>query len=436
MDVEIKSFCRMGKKEEGFSATAKAAMALANSGGGYIICGFRKNDSGLGYSEQTISTQDLDTWEQTRLSDALAHFMNPVPNVMLLKLPGDHQRFPAVYVPSIWSTPVVCIRHVPDVCDKGRIYIRKPGPKTEEPFTPDEWRPVITKCLASTGDELLSAIRNIIAGVPIHAVVAGADDLQDFLTLADNLYEELRQKSLDKLPAPSLGRWAFTVAPVPPLSTELSVRNLRQVLDNSVVREAALPIGDTAYPDESGLTTLNRDGAKLYRAFYPARIGLYVDFWAADTLGRFHASRSYFEDADTAVMHRQNRLPEWGTEPRVFLASLHTRDLAEFVIHALRYSRELAVLGRTVDRLQFSLRFDDLEDRRILTHQRAFGYSVLHNQSMSHTWTGTAEISADLPEVNVPDVLPQLVGELWDSVFNLYRPPPGFYQLAYEKAID
>jgi hypothetical protein len=46
----------------------------------------------------------------------------------------------------------------------GRVYIRRPGPESAEPATPEEWRELFTRCLRANRDELLDAMRDILSG--------------------------------------------------------------------------------------------------------------------------------------------------------------------------------------------------------------------------------------------------------------------------------
>ena len=45
-----------------------------------------------------------------------------------------------------------------------RCYVRKPGPRTEEPFTAEEWREVMERCIAARRESMLNAIRIIVQG--------------------------------------------------------------------------------------------------------------------------------------------------------------------------------------------------------------------------------------------------------------------------------
>lgn len=45
---------------------------------------------------------------------------------------------------------------------KGAVYIRKPGPKSEEPFNAEEWRDLNHRCVLAGKEDLASMFRSIL----------------------------------------------------------------------------------------------------------------------------------------------------------------------------------------------------------------------------------------------------------------------------------
>ena len=71
---------------------------------------------------------------------------------------------PFVLVPGGERVPVMCRRDADGIIQKQQCYIRKPGPKSEEPFTAAEWRTLLDRCIRTGRDDLLEAIRIIVEG--------------------------------------------------------------------------------------------------------------------------------------------------------------------------------------------------------------------------------------------------------------------------------
>jgi hypothetical protein len=50
------------------------------------------------------------------------------------------------------------------VIAQNRCYIRKPGPRSEEPQTREEWRVLLNRCVLAQREDMLDAIRAIVTG--------------------------------------------------------------------------------------------------------------------------------------------------------------------------------------------------------------------------------------------------------------------------------
>ena len=60
------------------------------------------------------------------------------------------------------TVPVMCRRTYEEIINQHRCYIRKPGPRSEEPFTAEEWRGVLERCVQARRENMLDAIRFIV----------------------------------------------------------------------------------------------------------------------------------------------------------------------------------------------------------------------------------------------------------------------------------
>lgn len=101
---------------------------------------------------------------------------------------ASRERYPIIAVPGGHRVPI-----------RAKVYIRRPGPASEEPKTAEEWDRFFERCLQSRRAELLEAMRSIMTGVIPNAVPAiptRFDELKAFETKA-------------------IARWETLVAPVP-----------------------------------------------------------------------------------------------------------------------------------------------------------------------------------------------------------------------------
>ncbi len=159
LDVEIKSAGVLDSKSSYGRLIAKAIMALANHGGGILIIGYRRNNGK--YVEEEIKDEVLHTWEQTRLHDLLERFADPITNLELYNIKGKVSHHPVIKVNSHGKSPLVCKRDG-DCIRAGAIYIRRPGPKSEEPQNSAEWQELLRRCLLSDREDLASMFRSIL----------------------------------------------------------------------------------------------------------------------------------------------------------------------------------------------------------------------------------------------------------------------------------
>ena len=98
-----------------------------------------------------------------------------------------------VIVPGGMTVPVMSGRGSDGEIQAQRCYVRKPGPKSEEPYTAEEWRGVIERCLQVRRETMLDAIRLIVQGhtdaVPLSTTTKTR--LYDFVSKSQNRWASL-----------------------------------------------------------------------------------------------------------------------------------------------------------------------------------------------------------------------------------------------------
>lgn len=116
--------------------------------------------------------------------------MDPVPEVDLFFEKGKAFLHPVISVPSHGRTPIICIRNS-EHTRHGAVYIRKPGPKSEEPSNISEWSPLLRRCLLTDSEDLASTFRAILAP-PKATVEAGLDAFREPTATADERTEKFQ----------------------------------------------------------------------------------------------------------------------------------------------------------------------------------------------------------------------------------------------------
>jgi hypothetical protein len=297
--TEFKSWLDLNSSV-GRAPLAKAAIALANHGGGTIIFGMREA------ANRPIGSHPRPDGMPRYTADAVNAAVNKYAaphihcDVVHLRHPETDHEHALVVVPGGHSVPVMAARGTDGEIHAQKVYIRKAGPKSEEPFTADEWRSLLDRCVRANRDSLLEAIRGIVQGRSLDSVAqAEIDRLLEF----SNLSRDSWKTRLDALPKDDAARFprgyyeqSFQILGVQPAPDLRSL--LEQMRKASEVKLTGwgpfvlferkpigpVPVGDVI---EAWVVDSNEGGT---------RDGRHSDFWRARPDGFFYEVRSLDED--------------------------------------------------------------------------------------------------------------------------------------------
>ena len=133
---------------------AKAAIAIANHGGGFIVVGLAEEGHELQSRGRSSTVPEI---TQDTVNAAIIRYAAPEFHCSMHSVthPVTDVVHPVIVVPGNITVPVMSKRDCPGVISNHRCYIRKPGPRSEEPKTGDEWRQLLNRCLQSGRAEML-----------------------------------------------------------------------------------------------------------------------------------------------------------------------------------------------------------------------------------------------------------------------------------------
>ncbi|SFU57041.1 AlbA family DNA-binding domain-containing protein [Nitrosospira multiformis] len=197
---------------QGRATLAKAAIALANHGGGVIVMGMvgpagsplqslPRPDGIARYDPDVVNTA-VNRYADPKIHCDLHFTLHPETNI-------EHA---IISVPGLSTVPIMSIRDCDGVIHKHRCYLRKPGPKSEEPFTSEEWRTLLSRCVQAGRESMLDSIRIILKGhVPAPIVQNKIDPLREFGRESRERWEVLKNALPTGDPAKiPLGHYEFT----------------------------------------------------------------------------------------------------------------------------------------------------------------------------------------------------------------------------------
>ena len=201
LDAEYKDWLDLSKNH-GRATLAKAAIALANHGGGYIVIGLAEDGASLTSKEKPADCPEI---TQDTVNSAVSRYAEPSFQCAMHTVPRHDPdvQHPVIIVPGTLTVPVMSKRDCPGVIQQYRCYIRKPGPRSEEARTQAEWRTLLNRCVRANRDEMLDAIRAIVTGQveAQNPVPSAAAELRNFCDAAYARWQELASELPNGSPA-------------------------------------------------------------------------------------------------------------------------------------------------------------------------------------------------------------------------------------------
>ncbi len=403
--VEYKAWLDLGE-ENGKAALAKACMALANHGGGFLVLGFDEDGDSLNSvakpAEVGEITQDAVNSIVRRYADPPFHCQ-----LRLISHPETSVAHPIVSVPSDQSVPVICKRDCHGTLQQHRCYVRKPGPISEEPKTAEEWRILFRRCAQANREEMLSAIRSILEG-RAEADPPEARSIQEFGKFRTTSFERWKALTKDLTPT-SPERF-------PNGYYELSVHFVDATpADNvTILKQRLSQAQRIKLTGWTPFLEMEKEGWRPYplNDHIEAWIGpqseegiprepQFSDYWRASRKGQLYTIRGYAEDSleDRRRLSPGSvidiTLPVWRVGEILYFAA-RLLDQFEDAGAVLVNCRFTGLTGRTITSLNF---------RRMASSRPCLSDEV----------ETTANITAQQLRENVAEVVHQLLSPIYEA---------------------
>ncbi len=421
--VEYKNWLDL--REESARATfAKAAIAMANHGGGYVILGFEEQPKG---PISTSRPQCIPEITQDSINQAIQKYAEPAFQCEMYSVSHSQTvvEHPVIRIHGS-DAPVLCRRLQADAgIEQHAIYIRKPGPRSEEPRTAAEWRELLDRCVRARRQDMLDAIRSIVAGQvePEYEEQEPLEALKDYCLAARQRLNDLVAGE----PADSPARFpygyydmGFALVGASPAASHTEI--LDRIRTAGRVQLSGWPpfleLYDSElkpYPHED---SVEASFAKLPEG---SRIDDSVlrDYWRASLDGNLYICRAYIEDST-----KYGPVAEPSRSPgQIFCGDWQIANVAEGILFASRYAREFESVGRLAVRLQFT----GLNRRAFVPSYRVrYFLSLAHGGHDRICRTDVVELVDQLNLREIQDSLPEVVHRLLAALFAYF----GFYELS------
>ena len=420
LSVEYKKWLDISTNH-GRAVLAKAAIALANHGGGYIVVGFSERD---GFLVSEPKSDDLSDITQDRVNGAVARYAEPPFHcgVQFVECTKTGVQHPVVIVAEDMSVPIRS-KSGQEPLSQNTYYIRRLGPSSEGPQTGAEWDAFLRRVVQAKKDEMLNAIRVIFDGragaEPSRGIV---DELQTYCRSAYDCWQSLSAQLRDGDPAqfPD-GYWEVAFASV----------GSNAMADLTQVRVRLEEAGRVMYSGWPVFLILEKQGMRpeAHREDVVTWLGApehgtefdnpqYCDFWSASRDGKLYLIRGYTEDGRTPGIRYRGRVLDVGLSIRRFAEALsfagrfysQFEDATQIPVHC----RCAGLVGRALSDLRF--------------HVPIAPDFVCHVPSISSEAVATVSEIED----NLAEVLQPLLHRIFEQ-FNFYDLPIGRVQTAVQE---
>lgn len=412
LGAEYKSWLNL-TENEGKAIVAKAAIALANHGGGFLIIGFDEVDGALTSAEKPVAIPEI---TQDLVNSAIRRFSNPEFHCEIYNVrhPVSNFNHVVISVPGGLSVPVMSKRDLPNIISQNRCYIRKSGPRSEEPQTGEEWRTLIDRCIRAGREDMLEAIRSIVSGKALLENVPAGEQakLRAFCDAGRERWQALVENLPNDDPARlSNGYYEMGFS----LIGAERMNGLGALRENlSHARRVKLtgwtPFLDMGTPEWAPYPHEDFIEAWVGRPV-PGRDGFrepaVCDFWRASPEGSLYTIRGFSEDA-----------PGLFVSPGIALdITMPIWRVGEGLLFASRVAEQVP----DVEAIAIFIRFAGLEGRSLASFT---GFRTVHREYSSHTpeviMTGEASLA------RIRDNLAEVVHQVLVPLYERF----GFFELS------
>ena len=301
--IECKSWLDLSVQHDK-AVLAKAAIALANSGGGAIVFGIVEDETQAKHFKCVPKPDTIKRYTTDAIASAINQYAEPTLDFRLEfeNHPESRNEHAFVEFSGGIQQPVIAKKQFDGVIRKLACYIRKPGPKSEEPSTAQEWRDLLRQCVVADRDSLLGSIRTIIDGRPMDTTPTKSEEekIREFMAASKARWQErLEEVDEDDVARLKQGYWAFafSIVGAPRWQTLNDLRcaleearsgGFRSVLFANIDGQYSAP-----YATEGAIEAWKGNPeAGLYHSPYSC------SFWRATLGGRFYHLQGFLEDSE------------------------------------------------------------------------------------------------------------------------------------------
>ncbi len=415
-DIELKSWLNITDDKLHKATLAKAIIAQANHGGGFVVIGIREENN------ESIEAPDrpsnLNEYTVDNVNAVVQRYIEPAfhCDVQHVRRPGTDLHYPVVIVPGGHRFPIRSKVGVPngEELTHNAYYIRRAGPRSEPPQTAQEWDDLIRRCIQNNRDDLLTQFRRIMDGG-----ITGQEPQPTELEQVDawvDVSTQRWQTLADTLPAGTtckLEHGHYSIA------YQFFANGLEPLRGNNLLDALRVrPRVTTGWPPfvvfhRDGITPyVFEDNIESWLGQEPdERATRHSDFWQASPSGQFFLLRGYQED-DQEISDYQ--------PGEAFDLTLPTWRVAEVLYHAMAMAEQFGGEG---GRLTIVVEWTGLAGRWLRAWANSNRTISDRYQARQDVYRSHVSLGLDALEDSMPEVVDHLIRGLYE-LFDFFPLPP------------
>jgi hypothetical protein len=408
LDTEMKGWLDLSDADHQ-DDIAKAMLALANHGGGFIVIGYTEVDSE--WVPDPARPTDLSGYTQDRTNGIVARYAEPSFHCELHTVthPESGELFPVIAVPGGHKVPIRAKSEGPNRRHTrlNAYYVRRPGPASEVPQSGREWDELIARCIRNAREDLLESFRVILEGGLGSSPPEQTARVDEWFSSS---LERFRERSENEQPELSAERYQYGYwAAAYTLKGDLKQLALPRFLDALRAAETGLTGWNVWWvPDNADIAPMSYDGTIecwLIDSMF-ADPG-HSDFWRAAHDGSMFLLRGYNEDGTRTLSP--------GTVLDLALPIWHT---GEVLLHAASLAR---VLGDEAALVTVRLDWNGLAGRRLTTWTSPGRDLRPRRPAVQDSVSAVIEVVADRIDGRLPELVKGLLDPLY-AAFDFFEP--------------
>jgi transcriptional regulator with XRE-family HTH domain len=417
LSFEIKNWLDLKHNKYDKATFAKAVLALANHGGGYIALGLTETESDAVEAEGRPAT--FDGYGQDLINGIVQKYCEPSFHCAVHIVQNRAgAAFPIVVVPGRHRVPIQarCAGPNGNTVQKNAIYIRRLGPRSETPQNAQDWDGLLARCLHNRRDEMYGAIRDVITGaVPQVEQPPETPRLEKWIDSSRQRWAKLTEPlAAGTGPRLPYGRYCFAYE-VSGERRQITPAQFPEVLSRSVVRHTGWPV--FWYPTRDGIKPYQIDGAVECwlggdtETRPEDRDFAHSDFWRINPDGLAFLLRGYQEDG------MDNERPPVPPAKK-FDITLPVWRAGEALLHARSLATNLFERPTTIN---FVAIYEGLAGRSLVSVDNSRDF-MEGRTARQNNITLKTHINVEAIDPNLPEIVQPLLSPLY-SLFDFFELP-------------